>query len=134
MTDPYSSLGQSSATVSVSALSQPLASAKGWMKFVGIMFIVQGALIALSIIGLLVAWLPIWIGVLLLQSASALERASLNNDADALKDALARLRTYFIIHGVLYLIGLVIMLPYFSLIITMFGAAAHYGGFHLPTP
>ncbi|MDI3262741.1 MAG: DUF5362 domain-containing protein [Fulvimonas sp.] len=128
MTDAFSALGQAAPGQSVRDLAQPLASGKGWMKFVGIIFIIQGALTAITIVGILVAWLPIWIGVLLLQSSSAIERAQLQGDAAALKESLAKLRTYFVIQGVLYLVGIVLMVIYFSFFASMLGAMMH--GFH----
>jgi hypothetical protein len=106
MSDSYSSLGQATSSPSVQDLVQPLASGKGWIKFVGIVFIIQGALTALTIIGILIAWLPIWIGVLLMQSAGAIERAQVSGDVGALKEALSRLRSYFVIQGVLMLVGI----------------------------
>ncbi len=105
-------------TADVSELALPLSMGKGWMKFVGVMSIIQGAFIALSIIGILIAWLPIWLGVLIMQSADAIERAQLSGDAAALKEALAKLKTYFLIQGVLYIVGLVIMVLY----VLFFGA------------
>jgi len=100
-------------TTDVSDLALPLSMGKGWMKFVGIMSIIQGAFIALSIIGILIAWLPIWLGILIMQAADAIERAQLSGDAGALKEALGKLKTYFVIQGVLYLVGIVIMVLYF---------------------
>jgi hypothetical protein len=113
MSDQYASLGQATASHSINDLCQPLASGKGWMKFVGIMSIIQGVFTALSIVGILIAWLPIWIGVLIMQSAGALERAQLSGDAYALKECLTKLRTYFVIQGVLYLVGIALMVLYF---------------------
>jgi len=111
----------------VTELAGPLADAKGWMKFVGIMFIVQGAFIALSIIGILIAWLPIWTGVLLLQSSSAIERAQLRGDAAAFKESLARLKTYFVIQGVLYIVGIALMVVYFLIFGAVFMAMLKNG-------
>jgi hypothetical protein len=91
-------------------ISQTLYPARNWMKLVGVLSIIYGALTALTIVGIVVAWLPIWMGVLLFQSASALERAVLMESADDLTMALAKIRTYFTIMGVLTLIGLVFMI------------------------
>jgi uncharacterized membrane protein len=129
MSDSYSSLGQATANHSVQDLSQPLASGKGWMKFVGIMFIIQGAVTALTIVGIVIAWLPIWTGVLLMQASSAIERAQLTGDSSALKESLARLRTYFIIQGVLYLVGIVVVVLYFIFFGAMFAAMMKNGTF-----
>jgi hypothetical protein len=94
-------------TALIRDLSTPLASARGWMKFLGVMFIIQGVFTALSIIGILIAWLPIWIGVLLMQSAGAVERAQVSGNETDLRMSLDKLRTYFAIKGVLMLIGIV---------------------------
>ncbi|WP_297903566.1 DUF5362 domain-containing protein [Metallibacterium sp.] len=100
-------------------LSLPLASGKGWVKFVGIINIITGVLTALSIVGILWAWIPIWMGVLLMQSGGAIERAQMAGDESALRMALDKLRVYFIIQGVLFIIGLVVMALFFVL---FFGA------------
>ncbi|MHB1616703.1 MAG: DUF5362 domain-containing protein [Metallibacterium sp.] len=100
-------------------LSLPLASGKGWVKFVGIINIITGVLTALSLVGILWAWIPIWMGVLLLQSGGAIERAQMAGDESALRMALDKLRVYFIIQGVLFIIGLVVMALFFML---FFGA------------
>ncbi|WP_267222201.1 DUF5362 domain-containing protein [Dyella silvae] len=129
MSDSYSSLGQATAIPSIKDLSQPLGSGKGWMKFVGIMFIIQGAITALTIVGIVIAWLPIWTGVLLMQSASALERAQLSGDSDALKESLGRLRTYFVIQGVLYLVGIAFAILYVIFFGAMFASMMKNGTF-----
>lgn len=94
----------------IEQLALPLYGAKGWMKFLGVLAIIYGVLTALSIVGLLVAWLPIWMGVLLYQAANATEAAVHAKDAASLTRALAKLRTYFVIMGVLALIGLIFMI------------------------
>ncbi|HEY2622286.1 DUF5362 domain-containing protein [Dyella sp. Tek66A03] len=129
MSDSFSSLGQATAVPSIKDLSQPLASGKGWMKFVGIVSIVHGVLIALSIIGIVIAWLPIWMGLLLMKSANAIERAQLSGDADALKESLAKLRTYFVVLGVLILVGIVISAVYFMFFGAMIATMIRNGSF-----
>ena len=128
MSDSFSSLGQATQNHAIQDLSQPLASGKGWMKFVGIVFIIQGALTAITIVGILIAWLPIWIGVLVMQSAGAIERAQLSGDALALKEALAKLRTYFVIQGVLILVGIVLWVLAIIFYGAVFAAYMHNGG------
>lgn len=128
MSDQYASLGQAPSH-SINDLIQPLASGKGWMKFVGIMFIIQGAITALTIVGILIAWLPIWTGVLLVQSAGALENAQRSGDVFALKESFSKLRTYFVIQGVLYLVGIALMVLYFMFFGAMFAAMMKNGTF-----
>ena len=113
-------------------LVSPLADGKGWIKFLGIITIIGAALSVIGTfgIGLLVAWLPIWMGVLLLQSGSALERAQTAGDEAAMRLALGKMRTYFVIQGVLVVISIA-----FFVLAFMFGigtaifAGMHHNGF-----
>ena len=84
--------------------SLPLYQAQGWMKFLGVMMILQGALTALTIIGIIVAWLPIWLGILLFKAAGHAEAAQYSGDKARLIEALAQLKLYFIINGIVLLI------------------------------
>jgi hypothetical protein len=77
------------------------------MQLVGVMMIIYGILVAITIIGIIIAWLPIWMGVLLFQCAGQIERAHTADDADAMVMAMAKLKTYFTITGILTLIGLI---------------------------
>jgi hypothetical protein len=96
---------------------QPIYASKGWMKLLGILLIVQGAFIALTIIGLLFAWLPIWIGVLLMKSAKKAEEAYADGaEADAI-ESLSKLKTIFTIYGVMAIIGLGFTILYIVLIV-----------------
>jgi len=89
-------------------VSFPLYGCKGWMKFLGVMSIIGGALQALSIFGIIIAWLPIWTGILLFQSASAIQQAHEADSKDAMRRSLSKLKTYFIITGVLTLILIIV--------------------------
>jgi hypothetical protein len=99
----------------IKSLSLPLYQSRGWMKLLGVMMILYGALVALSIVGIIVAWLPIWLGILLFQTASSAEEAHISDNAEELLAALKRLKTYFTIMGVLTLIGLIFALLSFFL-------------------
>jgi hypothetical protein len=85
----------------------PIVDGKFWMKLLGVLMIISGVLQALTIIGIIVAWLPIWLGVLLFQSAGAAEQAIISNDPARARYACDRLRLFFMIQGVLVLIALV---------------------------
>lgn len=93
----------------VRELSEPLAASKGWMKLLGVVFIIQGALAAITIIGIIIAWLPIWIGILLMQSAGAIEQAQATGDEAQFRRSMDKLRTYFVILGILILISIALM-------------------------
>jgi hypothetical protein len=78
----------------------------GWMKFLGIVNIVGGALNALSIIGILWAWLPIWVGIVLMQASSRAGEYAERGDAASLGAFMGRLKTYFAISGIAIIISL----------------------------
>ncbi|MCE2425728.1 MAG: hypothetical protein J4F45_11640 [Pseudomonadales bacterium] len=86
----------------------PLYQAKGWIRFLGVMMIVVGALYAITIIGLLFAWLPIWLGVLLFQASSRIEHAYEGGGALSFMESLQKLKTYFIVNGVVVLVSLIL--------------------------
>lgn len=92
----------------IKELSLPIYQAKGWMKLLAVVMIIYGILIALSIIGIIIAWLPIWLGVLLWQAATATETAQVTGRKGLLLEALGKIKLFFIINGVLLLAGLVL--------------------------
>ncbi len=81
----------------------------GWLKFLGIINIISGALSALSIVGILVAWLPIWLGILLLQAGNRATNAVYSKDPRELVAMLDKLRLYFVIQGILFIIIIALM-------------------------
>ncbi len=80
-----------------------------WMKFLGIMYILQGAFAAISILGILIAWLPLWLGILLFQAGNRASSAVLGNNPQQLIAMLDKLRLYFIINGIIFIIMLAFM-------------------------
>jgi hypothetical protein len=101
-------------TALIKELCIPLYQCKGWMKLVGVMSIIGGALQVLTIFGILIAWLPIWTGILLIQAAGAIEQAYLGESQAAMTRSLSKLKIYFIIMGILTLIGLIGIVLAFS--------------------
>lgn len=86
----------------------PIYQSKGWLKLLGVLSIIQGIMVAFSIIGIIIAWLPIWIGVVLYQSATTMETAYASGNAHMMRLALDKLKLYFTIQGILTLIGLIV--------------------------
>lgn len=93
----------------VRGLSQPLADGAGWMKFLGVLSILAGISQVLSIVGVLFGGLQIWMGVLLFQSASSAEQARATGDAYALSASLGNVKTFFMLNGILALIGILLL-------------------------
>ena len=105
---PYSAPAAPQDTHLVQELSLPIYQAKGWLKLVGILTIIAGVFQALSVVGILFCWLPIWMGVLMLQAGSSIDAAAQLGDRFAFLRSLNSLKTYFVIQGVLALIGILV--------------------------
>lgn len=80
---------------------------KGWLKFLGIVQIVAGILQAVSIVGIIWAWLPIWMGIILNSAGNKAQEFAENGDPQALADFTGKLKLYFIINGVMMIVSLV---------------------------
>jgi len=80
----------------------------GWLKFLGIVNVVYGALVALSLVGIIIAWLPIWLGILLLQASQRITNARFANSEGELVGMMEKIRMYFIIQGVLIIVSLAV--------------------------
>ena len=91
----------------VSNEMRPLSDAAGWMKLLGTLSIIQGVLIALTIIGLVIAWLPIWMGVLLNRAADQAKAAHATGDEGHAITATTSLQTIFKVYGVILMIVIV---------------------------
>ena len=63
----------------------------GWLKFVGVVYIISGVLSALTIIGIIVAWLPIWMGVLIYQAGDRAVFAHMQNNPGELDSMMSKL-------------------------------------------
>jgi len=91
----------------IKEISLPIYQSRGWMKLLGVMSIIGGVLMVFTLVGIIICWLPIWLGILLFKAGSAIEGAQLNGDKAKLVISLEKLKTYFVINGVLTLIGLI---------------------------
>jgi hypothetical protein len=110
----------------VKELSGPLFSAKGWMKFLGVLMIIYAVLMVVMSFGIMIiiAWLPFWVGLLLFKAAGSVELAATSGNKQALYEAMTKLKTYFTIYGVLALIGIVIAV----VVMIVFGTTALFSG------
>ena len=83
----------------VANLVTPLYQSLFWIRLFAACLIFYGALITVTGIGVLVAWIPMWIGMLLLLMAKSISSAYQNNDEQAFKQSLSRLKTIFTVLG-----------------------------------
>jgi low temperature requirement protein LtrA len=103
---------------------EELSRAAGWMKAMGILSIVGGILSAITIVGIIYAWLPIWMGVIVYQAGKSAQIASTNKDETKLMEVVSKIRLFFVISvivsivayafaiiaGIIYLFGLFSMI------------------------
>ena len=108
----------------VSRVIAPLDAAAGWMKLIGTVSIIYGVLTALTIIGLLFAWLPIWLGILTRKAATQAQLAYASGDENAAIMSTDSLRTIFKIQGIILLIGLIFWAVWVVIIIAAIVIAA----------
>ncbi len=81
----------------------------GWMKFLGVLSIIQGIMLVFTIWGILICWLPIWIGWILFKAADDAEIASRGAPARLLDYAM-RINRYFTLQGIIALVMIVVVL------------------------
>lgn len=89
-------------------LAAPLFRAKRWIKLFGWMMIGNGILTIFSGWGILICWLPIWMGILLLKAGKAMDLAGRNGDRNQFILAQEKLKTFFTVNGILLLVGIVL--------------------------
>ncbi len=92
----------------LSRLLVPAYETKGWLKFLGVISICIGGLQALSLFGLIVAWLYIWLGVLLWQAGDRAAHATAQRDPAMLEQYMRKLKTVIEIAGVTTAVGAVL--------------------------
>ncbi len=110
-------------------LFQPLINASGWIKLSGWVMIITGILQCLSIFGIIVAWLPIWMGFLLKRAGDSLSLARQTNNHFLIYSTAKDLGLYFTIIGVLTIIGLIMTVLFIGLAIMLnVGVAAAAAG------
>jgi len=105
---PESSPAPSGGNDVIKEVSSPLFEGKGWMKFLGVLMIIYGIMMIFTVVGIIICWLPIWLGVLLFQAASSSEGAHQIGDKAELHKSLSKIKMFFTIQGILALIGIVI--------------------------
>ena len=95
-------------TSQIKRLSEPLYRVKGWMKFAGVLSIITGGLQVLSIWGIVIAWLPIWMGVVLYSASNYVQKAYENEQEQDMVTSLGKLGKYFKIFGIFALVLMIV--------------------------
>lgn len=109
----------------VQNLASCFSGASGWLKFLAILAFLYAALAIVSTfgVGIIFAWIPIWMGVLMWKAASRTNTALVTGSADEMGRALASLKTFFVLNGVLVLLSILLPLIFFLIMIFVMGAS-----------
>lgn len=112
----YSGMATAGADV-VRTAAAPLADASFWMKLVGIITIIQGAVTCIGIITAIIGVPLIFMGLGAYKAANNAKLAASNGDALALTEMGRNLKTYFLIWGIFTLLILIFYAIYFVVIV-----------------
>ncbi len=90
-----------------------------WLKFLGIVYIIQAvfAIITTMFMGIIFAWLPLWLGILLFQAGNRASLAAVGGRAEELIPMIEKLKLYFIINGIM----MIIIIVFVVILIAVFG-------------
>jgi hypothetical protein len=105
-------------------LANEMNTTQGWLKFIGIFMIIMGGLYALTIVGIIIAWLPIWMGVILLNASKHIEAYIQSRAFNELIEYSRKIKSYFTIMGILCIlgmIGLVVWIVFFLIMLSTVG-------------
>ncbi|MEM7013277.1 MAG: DUF5362 family protein [Verrucomicrobiota bacterium] len=111
----------------VKYLAMAMVTHAGWVKFAGVMMIIAGVLTCLSISGIIIGWLPIWMGVVLCKAANLANEASARGSKTLLFQAIERLGFYFKLTGILTIIMLVLYIVLIIFVIIAIGSVGLAG-------
>lgn len=87
-------------TLHINSLVTPLYKSLLWIRLFAACLIFYGALSTVTGVGVLVAWIPMWIGVLLFLTSRSISRAYRDSDEQAFVQMISRLKTIFTILGI----------------------------------
>jgi hypothetical protein len=86
---------EDSKPLQINRLVTPLYQSLIWIRLFAACLIFYGALTTVTGVGVLVAWIPMWIGVLLLLASKSIATAYRENDEQAFMLLISRLKTIF---------------------------------------
>jgi len=99
-----------------------------WMKFVGIVNIVLGAMACASCVGAIYGWIPILLGIWTVNSSKNFKLFADENNEQAFEQAIYKLKNIYIFNGVLTIISLVFIALYVVGIIVLLITGAFASG------
>lgn len=118
------------------ALSSNARQMAKWLKFLGVMSMIGGALYCVSIVGIVAGWFPLLIGYWQVKASDDLLRFSQTGEVQGLESGFNKLRQYYTVMGIMAIVGLsmvaLVMVVYLIMFLFMgmavFGAAVGAAG------
>ena len=89
---------------------EPIFSVQLWIRILGFAAMIIGVLYCLSIIGLIIGWLPIWLGVILLRTSKSIDSVVADESEQAAFELVSQIALFFKIVGIAALILFVVVL------------------------
>ena len=105
---------------------------KVWLNILGWSFIISGVLYCLTIVGLVIGWLPIWAGLSLTKASKAATNVQQSGSAEEVINYLDGLKVYLTITGIGALLGVIFAIGMFFVGLT--GGLAALMELSEPTP
>jgi len=103
----------------------PLYAVKGWIKFIGVMMIIYGALQCIAIFTAVIGWIPIWIGIKLNRTANLITQAFESGNESVAMAATEELGSVLKILGIFFLVCLIlaalVIIVYIVIIVVALG-------------
>jgi len=120
-------MGEPDIPVQLNAVvTAPLDEASIWMKISAVFYIFIGSLACLTVIGAVVGWIPLIMGIRLYQSANLSTKAHMLLSPEAHIHSLAKLKSFMIFNGVLSILGILYTVAYIGIIIFVIFARVRF--------
>jgi len=92
----------------IKRFSKPVFQRRYWVKLLAILNFITSGILILSVVGIVLAWMPIWAGICFWQSANAYEKAHWLGSAQAFEQSQDKLKTAFTLYALFSLIWILI--------------------------
>jgi len=106
---------------------EPLYENRTWIRILAWLLIICGVICCLTIVGAIIGWVYIWMGLCLKGAADSIEYSFESGVAAHATEAFTKLGTFFKIVGIMILISLIPAILYFALLIFIFTVAIFSG-------
>jgi hypothetical protein len=103
---------------------EPLARAGGWITFAGVLLILNGGALIMSIVGAVIGWLPLWMGILLTQAPARYREGVRLGDVELMREGSEKLRLVAKLWGIATIVSFCVIIFFYALVIILLLAGA----------